>query len=223
MKNAPCQQHDRYQSAGQSLYTSMVSMAKKKKASPGAAPSQTLTSLFALLRVQGASAVRWLDVVDIVVDERVRLKCQIPLCDSYRFNLMCPPHVPSVAEFRSALLRFSGAVLIQITEHLTKPTDNNPSADVFAPAKRLHQLIHLAEKQAFEGGARFATGLIGSCCRLCEECVAVRSGTSCRYPFRARPSMEAMGIDVMATAERAGLPLRFPVVHQVTWTGCVLI
>jgi hypothetical protein len=36
--------------------------------------------------------------------------------------------------------------------------------------------------------------------------------------------MEAMGIDVIATAEKADIPLSgFPVTEQVTWTGLILL
>jgi predicted metal-binding protein len=35
--------------------------------------------------------------------------------------------------------------------------------------------------------------------------------------------MEAMGIDVIATTEKAGLPVSFPISDRVTWTGLILI
>jgi predicted metal-binding protein len=35
--------------------------------------------------------------------------------------------------------------------------------------------------------------------------------------------MEAMGIDVVATLENAGLSLAFPVSDRVTWTGLILL
>lgn len=177
----------------------------------------------ARLRQQGASAVKMINISDIVVDERVRLKCQIPLCDSYNKNLMCPPHVPSVAAFREALAGYAGAILLQITASLPEAVTDNPSGDVYAPAKKLHELVNLAEKWAFEYNFRFATGLMGGCCRLCDECVAVQGGHHCRYPFKARPSMEAMGIDVVETVKAAGLAISFPIINEVTWTGMVLI
>lgn len=163
-----------------------------------------------------------IDIADIVVDERVRIKCQIPLCDSYGRNLMCPPFVPPVSEFRVALARYSDAMLIQVRAPLPRDGAAGPSAEVFAPAKKLHELVHRAEKWAFEARFRFATGLIGGCCRLCEECVALHDGRICRHPFKARPSMEAMGIDVVATVSHAGLTTLFPVTSDVTWTGLLL-
>lgn len=188
-----------------------------------ALPEEAVKDIMARLRQQGASAVTQIDIADIVVDERVRLKCQIPLCDSYGKNLMCPPFVPSVAFFRDALARYTRAVLIQVTSPLGDTVHGRPSAEVYAPAKKLHELVNLAEKWAFAYQFRFAAGLIGGCCRLCDECAAVNHNGHCRHPFKARPSMEAMGIDVVNTLSHAGLSIRFPVADDVTWTGVLLI
>ncbi len=84
-------------------------------------------------------------------------------------------------------------------------------------------MVNFAEKKAFAEGFLFAAGFIGGCCRLCDECVAVRGGIQCRFPFKARPSMEAMGIDVIATAKKVGMPVFFPISDRVTWTGLILI
>jgi predicted metal-binding protein len=170
----------------------------------------------------GAFEAKRIPTSHIILDERVRLKCQIPLCDSYNRNLMCPPRLPSVAEFRAVLPLFSQAILIQVTAPLAKRPSKNRK-DVYAPAKRLHALVNALEKMAFESGYSFATGLIGGCCRLCAECVAVTPGAKCRHPFRARPSMEAMGIDVMATLEKAGMSCSFPITDHVRWTGLLLV
>jgi predicted metal-binding protein len=196
---------------------------KKSAMDAGALAEEALKDIMARLRQQGASAVTRIDIADIVVDERVRLKCQIPVCDSYGKNLMCPPFIPSVAFFRDALARYTGAVLIQVTSPLPGDVNRSSSVEVYAPAKKLHELVNLAEKWAFAYQCRFATGLIGGCCRLCDECTAVKNGRFCRHPFKARPSMEAMGIDVVATVVNARLTTRFPIANEVTWTGILLI
>jgi predicted metal-binding protein len=196
---------------------------KKKTLVGTAPPEKALKDIMARLRQQGASAVKMINISDIVVDERVRLKCQIPVCDSYNKNLMCPPHVPSVAAFREALSCYARAILLQITSPLQEAAAEKPSVDVYATAKKLHELVNMAEKWAFEYNFRFATGLMGGCCRLCDECVAIQHGHFCRYPFKARPSMEAMGIDVVETVKLAGLPISFPIVNEVTWTGLLLL
>jgi predicted metal-binding protein len=163
-------------------------------------PSQKLVKVIDTLKKKGASEARLIKVTDVVVDERVRLKCQIPICESY-----------------------GKALLVQLSVPLHKKTKGRTKA-VFDPARVLHELVNLGERLCFEAGFRFATGLIGGCCRLCEECIVMEPEGHCRHPFRARPSMEAMGIDVIGTLEKADLPLlRFPVTEKVTWTGLILL
>ncbi len=175
------------------------------------------------LKKKGASEVKLIKTSDIVVDDRVRLKCQIPVCESYGRNLMCPPYAPSVSDFRAALENFDKGLLIQVTVPLDRKPIGKAKA-IFDPARVLHEIVNMGERLCFEAGYRFATGLIGGHCRLCKECVAVHFESHCRHPFRARPSMEAMGIDVVATAENAKLPVSpFPVQDRVTWTGLILL
>ena len=184
---------------------------------------QKLKKVIDTLKKKGASEVKLIYASDVIVDERVRLKCQIPICEAYGKNLMCPPYLPSVKEFRAALARYDKALLVQLSVPLHKKTKGRTKA-VFDPARVLHELVNLGERLCFESGFRFATGLIGGCCRLCEECIVMEPEGHCRHPFRARPSMEAMGIDVIGTLEKTGLPiLRFPVTDNVTWTGLILL
>jgi len=183
-----------------------------------------IAAIITLLKEQGATTAMPIPVSQVIVDERVRLKCQVPLCDSFHKNLMCPPFVMPVEEFRQVLACYEEAILMQTEGVIDVQNDNGkPGRDVFAPAGRLHDLVNLGEREAFRSGFRFAAGLIGGCCRLCEVCVAIDNSRSCRFPFRARPSMEAMGIDVVATLEQSGLSLAFPVGDRVTWTGLILL
>ena len=61
----------------------------------------------------GADRAAPLSAASVVVDERVRLKCRVPLCSSYGRNLMCPPHVPGPDETRAALARYADVLLVQ--------------------------------------------------------------------------------------------------------------
>ncbi len=179
--------------------------------------------IIALLKAEGASTALSIPVSHVIVDERVRLKCQVPLCDSFHKNLMCPPFVMPVEEFRKVLGCYEEAILLQTEGAIDVLTEGKPGRDVFAPAGRLHDLVNRGEREAFRSGFRFAAGLIGGCCRLCEVCVAIDNNRICRFPFRARPSMEAMGIDVVATLENAELFIAFPISDRVTWTGLILL
>ncbi len=212
----------------------------------GAMMSQVKTNLEVLCKMAkefGATNAIFFDAKDVVVDERVRLKCLVPVCDDYGLNLMCPPHVMSVQEFREVLAKYNWAILIQIDEPIpvemikeiqqandvaalyksTKFLDSYKKS--FNPVKlKLHRIVHKVEAQAFALGYRFATGFIGGSCKLCPECVAIsNSQEPCRHPFRARPPMEAVGIDVFKTAENAGLPFDIPPKNKTVWNGLVLV
>jgi len=207
--------------------------------------SQVKTDLEVLCRMAkefGATSAVSLDAKSVVVDERARLKCSVPICDDYGLNLMCPPNVMSIQAFREILTKYNHAILIQIeapippemVEEIRKAEDVaalykstkfiDSYRKTFNPVRlKLHRIVHKVEAQAFALGYRFATGFIAGSCRLCKECVAVSSHEPCRQPFRARPSMEAVGIDVFKTAENAGLPFEIPPKEKTVWNGLVLV
>jgi len=201
-----------------------------------------LQILCKLAKKLGATNAVSFNAKNVVVDERVRLKCSVPICDDYGVNLMCPPNTMSVQEFREVLARYTQAILIQFESaippemrtEITKADDVSALyktqrfldsyRKVFDPIKlKLHRTVHKVEAQAFSMGYRFAVGFIGGSCRLCPECIGVNSRNPCRHPFRARPSMEAVGIDAFETAKNAGLPFNIPPKNKTVWNGLVLV
>ncbi len=166
----------------------------------------------------GATTAKIIPASSIIMDQRVRLKCLVPLCDQYNQNLMCPPHLPSVEEFRKSLRGYSKALFVQLTLYKKEKVSK---AEARSYGLRLHKIIHELEKKAFSSGYPLAAGLIGGSCKLCRKCVGPPN--PCRHPLMARPSMEGMGIDVIRTAQKIGLPFKFPSEHRLIWNGLVLI
>lgn len=194
-----------------------------------------LKDLLAFAKNKGASYANIIDARDVVTDPRVRLKCSVPRCSSYGRNLMCPPNMMSVEEFSKILSLYKKAILLQV-ETDTDSSDKSSGAldgesceeldkatNSAKWQKALHRLVNSVETQAFKQGFYLAAGLTGGECSLCAECVAVQSGKPCRHPFEARPSMEAMGIDVIRTCEKAGMPVKLSSKTKVRWTGLVLL
>jgi predicted metal-binding protein len=182
---------------------------------------------------RGASNAKVILTRDIVLDKRVRLKCSVPVCSSYGTHLMCPPNVMPVDEFREVLSMYKKALIIQIEADYNS-SDRSPRKelskeleDVITETdvlmKKLHLIVNAMETMAFKKGFHLATGLIGGQCMLCSECIPPSSGKACRHPFEARPSMEAMGIDVVRTCERVGLKVSLSSKEPVRWTGLVLL
>ena len=195
-----------------------------------------------LAKELGATNATPVNVKDVIVDERVRLKCLVPPCDDYGLNLMCPPYVMSVQEFRELLSKYMWAVLIQIEALITTDMKNeiqqangvamlyesqkfvNIYKKIFGPVRlKLHRIVNKVEAKANILGYRFATGFNAGPCRFCPECAAKNLDKVCRHPYHSRPSMEAVGIDVFKTAENAGLPFDFPVKEKAVWNALVLV
>jgi len=184
----------------------------------------------------GATRVAPLPAARVVVDERVTLKCRVPLCSSWGRNLMCPPNVPTPDEMRRVLAGYTDALLVQADmpldgEEATARLGGRPYAEacdagalpeVLAAQRAFAGLMTDLEREAFALGCRWAAAFAGGECVLCDECVGQGSGLPCRHPFAARPSMEAVGIDVVATAAAAGLTVAFPA-QRPSWTGLLLV
>ncbi len=184
----------------------------------------------------GASQAVAIRAIDIVLDERTLLKCSVPICLHYGIDLMCPPNVLPMSKFKEVIGCYHRAILIKLDVPLSDLPGGSgkggeqpgaPGAEyrnvIREAKKRLHEVVCQVESACFKKGYRFAAGLGGGSCPLCDECVGVKSGLPCRHPFRARPAMEAMGIDVIATTEKAGLHLSFSQNEGRSWVGLVLV
>lgn len=155
----------------------------------------------------GATEAKAIRTKDVVTAEWVRLKCQFG-CGGYNQHLTCPPFSPTPSETRKILDEYEWAILLKF-----KPP---------WPGK-IRIVISEIERMIFLSGYYKAFGLASGPCELCEDC-NVKGGV-CKNPDKARPSMEACGIDVYATVRGAGLTIKVVRTHDETPTyyGLVLV
>ena len=73
-----------------------------------------------------------------------------------------------------------------------------------APANSAKKIAVKLEREVFLAGHYKALGLGAGPCQLCGQC-AFEQG--CRHPEKARPAMEACGIDVFTTARKHGFTI----------------
>ena len=164
-----------------------------------------LDMLTAKARRFGFSFARVINAKEVCVRSWVRLKCRFG-CSRYGLCHTCPPHAPDEETMEKVLSEYTHALLVQGTP----------------PAKRFHDQLLELEKHLFLAGYTKALAFGAGPCPVCPECV---TGDPCRFPEKARPSMEASGVDVYTTAERAGLKIK-PVGSDhgyVKYVGLVLI
>jgi len=133
-----------------------------------------------------AAEARVIDPASIATAAWVRLKCQFG-CGAYNSSLCCPPYSPTPEQTRRVIDCYQRAVLIHC----------KPGVDV-------KELVATLEQEVFLAGYYKALALGCGPCRLCEKC----DFNGCIHPDRARPAMEACGIDVFTTARANGFPIQ---------------
>ncbi len=149
----------------------------------------------------------------VTIDERVRLKCVVPRCIRAGETPCCPPYAPDLDLVRRALSRFSWAILLKgdvgpIEEYAPgKGTTRGEQRKTLLYHQKSAEVVYQVERQAYKDGYHLAMGFGGGSCKdyLCRGviCQFLDSGR-CRFPQRARPTMEGVGVDVHSLINRVG-------------------
>ncbi len=134
----------------------------------------------------GAVEAKLIDPKSIVIAPWVRLKCQFG-CPHYNTRHCCPPHTPTPQQAQAVIDCYSKALLIHTRGMKVSPTE----------------IVVELERDLFLSGFYKALGFGAGPCWLCSEC----HPEQCVQPLRARPAMEACGIDVYATVRANGFPI----------------
>ena len=143
----------------------------------------------------GATHAKQISPESVVTAPWVRLKCQFG-CPGYGRSHCCPPDTPTPEETRKILDSYRRALLF----HIEVPD---------MPEKEKHYrnffdvLVDL-EGEVFKDGYYKAFVFLAGPCRLCKKCAKLED-KDCTFSARARPCMEACGMDVFQTARNNGL------------------
>jgi len=167
----------------------------------------------------GASMAEVIPADWVQIDERVRLKCAIPLCPYYGKSAFCPPHGPSLESVKKALSRYRHAILLALdvipSEHFSVRSIQHQTAAEWS--RRCFEIVGRIETLAFGRGYYLAMGFGQSSCKkaLCgQESCLLLGGGNCPYPLKARPSMEGVGMDVYGLATMVGWDI-YPIYRSV--------
>jgi len=173
----------------------------------------------ALLAAEKGAIARGIRSSDVVVADWVRFKCRFG-CKGFGKHMGCPPYGPTVDETRRMVREYQTGLLVRfdgVPGHADlKPEDIPPDFHPFFAEliRWVNGTIHIIEKTAFYDGFYKAFGFGAYPCIYCEHqhCVAEeQTGVVdesirrlCRHMDLVRPTMEGAGMDVFATAKKAG-------------------
>jgi predicted metal-binding protein len=161
----------------------------------------------------GASAVEIIPSSYVSVDERVWMRCLVPRCPRAGETPNCPPNAPQPDFVRKALSKYSWAILFKvnvepIVDYVPRRGGGTEKErKTLSYHKQIGEIVYQIERTAYADGYYLAMGFGGGSCKdyLCGGviCQFLDSGR-CRFPLRARPAMEAVGIDVFDVIKKVG-------------------
>ncbi len=158
-----------------------------------------LEELEALFLKHGYTDYKWIDPRSIIVSQWVRMKCMFG-CGGYGRDATCPPNVPTVSECRRFFEEYSTCAIFHFAKAVEKPEDR------FSWSRQINKGLAALEREVFLSGYRKTFMLVIDSCTMCKECTGERE--ECRNPRTARPSPEAMAVDVYATVRQHGYPVQ---------------
>lgn len=190
----------------------------------------------------GASETKVVPATEVIVENRVVLKCRVG-CKHYGKTLMCPPYSPSVDDFRKILSEYSYVLLFkfksktELTPDVAKllsKKDNDPALSEEMREKirlfwaswkqdklQLLKMVRHLEREAMNKGYSMAVGFTTGSCMVCEKCNLEQK--ICLQPSQARYTAQSVGVNIKQTLEKAGIPIPFPMKGTPETFGMVLI
>ena len=148
-----------------------------------------------IIRGHGFDDFKWIEPGGIVVAQWVRAKCVFG-CPEHGRVATCPPNVPSVSECGDLFSEYSEIALLHLAGTVDRPEDRH------AWTRKINARLVKLERAVFLAGYHKALVLFIDPCNFCDECVPQR--TDCKIPQNARPSPEALAVDVFSTARNCG-------------------
>ena len=162
----------------------------------------------------GATHALVTDPKHIVTAPWVRWKCQFG-CPDYGKWYCCPPYTPTPEQTRQTFDSYNRAILFHL--QWTKGVQSGREI------KNYMNNVVAMERELFLDGFYRAFSMLAGPCILCKECTLLEN-RPCSFPEKARPSMEACGIDVYQTACNHDLPLyQLHTVEETRNIYCLLL
>ena len=151
---------------------------------------------------------------DAVFEECVKMNCYY--CANYNTNWRCPPNLPDI-DYKKMFSEYDCELFIVFRYEI-------PDKETFRQLRtesslKLHKALLSCEKWLWEHNAPTAISFGGGSCKLCKNgCGKER----CNNPYISRSPLEATGCNVIKTAKKYGIDIRFPTDEYLARLGLVM-
>ena len=159
----------------------------------------TRKQLEELFLKHGFKDFKWIDPQNIVVAQWVRMKCMFG-CNEYGKNACCPPNTLPIQECRNFFREYSQGVVFHFEKKFEQPEQRHEWT------KGINNKLLSLEREVFWAGNPKTFLLFMDSCSLCTDCAEERS--KCKNKKSARPTPEALAIDVFSTVKTLNYPIQ---------------
>ncbi len=153
------------------------------------------------------------DASQIVFEERIKMNCFY--CGKYNHSWKCPPKIPQI-DYKRMLEEFDNMAFLYIKKYYKY---NNYNEVRESSSVELHRALLECEKWLWENNNSTALSFIGGSCKLCKNGC---SPDKCANPYLARSPLEALGINVVKSAELYKIKISFPPKEYIIRLGALL-
>lgn len=153
------------------------------------------------------------DSKKLIFEERVKMNCFY--CGRYNVNWKCPPKLPQI-DGKKMLSEFDHTAFIWVVMPIE---ENNFAAVRNDSSLILHRALLECEKWLWKHNNSTALSFIGGSCKLCKNGCAPNR---CANPYQSRSPIEALGINVVKSAELFGITVHFPPTEYMMRLGLLL-
>lgn len=149
----------------------------------------------------------------LIFEERVKMNCFY--CGKYNVSWRCPPKIPEI-DYKKMFSEYDKAALIYVRMPLGGGDYNTIRND---SSIYLHRALLLCERWLWQRNNVAALSFIGGSCKLCKNGCAT---DKCANPYQSRSPVEALGINIVKSAEQFGIYIQFPVKEYMTRIGLLV-
>lgn len=151
---------------------------------------------------------------DAVFEENPKMNCYY--CEKYKKNWRCPPYLPDL-NYQKMFAEFEEGLLVWVDFQIDDPDDyqnvRNESSVI------LHRALLKLEQWMWKNNHPNAISFIGGSCKLCRNGCGI---DGCNQPALSRSPLEATGCNVVKTARKYGVDVRFPCDKEIMRIGLIL-
>lgn len=150
---------------------------------------------------------------DFVFEETVKMNCFY--CEKYNHNWRCPPRLPPV-DYTKLFKENDNIFFVYQSFRFTEDDFRSVRID---STNIIHKSLLELEKELFQHGVPHVISFIGGSCKLCKNgCAPDR----CKNPSLARVPLEATSMNIVKTAAKYDIAIKWPVKNELIRLGLIM-